>query len=113
MVHYIAAGMELSADKQAEEAYAFADFHQGFGHRHGEALASIARLLDLDFVVLDCAELPDGRLLLFEADNRGWVHAVDPEDIFPYKAPHMAKVFGAFQDMLSKHSAAGVALEGD
>jgi len=113
MVHYIAAGMEVSADKQAEEAQAFLSFHQGFGRRHGEALACIARLLDLDFVVLDCAELPDGRLLLFEADNRGWVHAVDPEDIFPYKAPHMASVFRAFQDMLSKHRAAGVALKID
>jgi len=109
MVHYITAGMEVSADKQAEEAQAFLSFHQGFCHRHREALANIARLLDLDIVVLDCAELPDGRLLLFEADNRGWVHAVDPEDIFPYKAPHMASVFRAFQDLVSKRSAAGMA----
>jgi hypothetical protein len=107
MVHYIAAGMEVSADKQAEEAHAFAEFHKGFGHRHRDALANIARLLDLDFVVLDCAELPDGRLLLFEADNRGWVHAVDPADIFPYKAAHMASVFSAFRAMLLRKMVAG------
>jgi hypothetical protein len=103
MVHYLTAGMDVSGAKRAEEANAFSHFHTDFGLRHRKALSLIAERLDLDFVVLDCAELPDGRLLLFEADNRGWIHAVDPPDLFPYKAPHMKRVFEAFEAMLDKH----------
>ena len=102
MVHYLTAGMDVSEAKRAEEAHAFSHFHTDFGLRHREALSLIAQKLDLDFVVLDCAELPDGRLLLFEADNRGWIHAVDAVDLFGYKAPQMKRVFEAFEAMLDK-----------
>jgi hypothetical protein len=30
------------------------------------------------------------------------VHAMDPEDLFPYKAPAMRKVFAAFRQLLEK-----------
>jgi len=44
---------------------------------------------------------------LFEADSRGWVHSVDPPDIFPYKAMHMKKVFEAFQMLVIDKSRSG------
>lgn len=78
------------------------DFDTGFAVRHGAALRLIAERLALDYVVIDCAEMADGKLLVFEADNRGWVHATDPVDVFPYKQASMRKVFAAFRAMLFK-----------
>ncbi len=106
MVHYQAAHMELSEDKRAEEALFMQSFQTEFASQHAKAFAEIAQTLDLDYVVLDCALAPDGRLLVFEADNRGWIHDTDPVDIFPYKNPVMAQAFEAFTQMLQAKSKA-------
>ena len=49
---------------------------------------------------IDCAETHDGELLIFEIDHAMVVHAMDPEDLFPYKQAHMLKVKNAFTDFL-------------
>ena len=54
MVHYMSAGMELSAEKRAEEEAAFIAFSSEFSQRHRLALSAIADRLGLDYVVLDC-----------------------------------------------------------
>ncbi len=100
VVHYMSAGMRESAAKRAEEERFFATFDDGFARRHGDALRSIAKCLELEYVGLDCAEAPDGKLLIFEVDSGMTVHSMDPPGIFPYKPPQMAKVFGAFRRML-------------
>lgn len=100
IVHYGSAGMGISAEKREEEARFMHDFDSGFAQRHRAALMSVAERLKLDYVVLDCAETADGKLLLFEADNRGWVHATDPVGMFPYKQAHVHKLFAAFRAML-------------
>jgi hypothetical protein len=100
MVHYRSAGMDLDADKRAEEARAMVSFDADFALRHQQALQEIASRLGLDYVVLDVSETRDGRLLLFEADSRGWIHATDPVDLFPYKPAVMQKAFDAFRAML-------------
>ena len=56
--------------------------------------------LGLDYSQIDCAELPDGRLLVFEADVAAIIHQMDPPDLFPYKAAHMQRVMAAFGAML-------------
>jgi len=99
MVHYLNAGMAENADKRAEEAAAMANFN-GFIARHGETLKGLHKRLGLDYFAIDCAELADGRLLMFEADVSMIVHALDPEELYPYKRPHMGKVFAAFEAML-------------
>jgi hypothetical protein len=100
MIHYLNAGMMESAGKRAEEARFMAEFDRDFALRHRAALAVIAERIGLDYVTLDCAEAPDGRLLVFEAGNGMIVHAMDPPGLFPYKEPQMRKVFGAFEAML-------------
>ena len=102
MVNYINSDMELSAWKRAEEADFMAQFDKGFARRHAAALGAIHDRLQLDYVVLDCAETRDGRMLLFEADSAAMVHANDPVDLFPYKRPQMQKVFNAFRGMLDR-----------
>jgi hypothetical protein len=102
MVNYVNAGMDQSAWKRSEEADFMGQFDEGFATRHRAALSAIHDRLQLDYVVLDCAEARDGRLLLFEVDSAAMVHANDPVDLFPYKQPQMQKVFSAFRGMLDR-----------
>jgi hypothetical protein len=111
MIHYLNAGMTESEAKRADEAAAMADFETGFAARHHAAFAALQSLIGFDLWSIDCAETPDGRLLIFEADTAAIIHLMDPPDLFPYKHPHMRRVFAAFEAMLrrriSRYAAAG------
>jgi glutathione synthase/RimK-type ligase-like ATP-grasp enzyme len=100
MVHYLSAGMGDSPAKRMEERCFMEGFAQDFCRRFHEPLESIARALQLDYVTIDCAEGPDGKVLVFEADSRGIIHAADPIHIYPYKPAVMQKAFDAFAAML-------------
>jgi tetratricopeptide (TPR) repeat protein len=104
MVHYLNAGMAENAAKRAEEAAAMAGFDDDFAARHADAFAQMSARLGLDYFAIDCAETPSGDLLLFEADISMIVHALDPEDLYPYKRPQMAKIFTAFAEMLRERA---------
>lgn len=106
MIHYLNAGMSEHAARRDEEAQAMTSFDDGFARRHAAALQAITERLALDYVGLDCAELADGRLLVFEADTAMVVHAMDPLDRFGYKQPAMQRVFAAFRQMLLARAAA-------
>ncbi|MBK5967037.1 RimK family alpha-L-glutamate ligase [Thiocystis minor] len=107
MIHYLNAGMADSPQKRAEEAAFMADFEHAFAVRHGPALAAIDHAIGLDYLGIDCAELPDGRLLIFEVDHAMVVHAMDPVDLFPYKQAAMQTIFTAFRTMLLQAAAPG------
>jgi len=109
MVHYLNAGMVESGARRALEAEAFADFDSGFARRHRAAFAAIDGWISLDYHQIDCAETPDGRLLLFEADTAAIVHMMDPPDMFPYKVPQMRRVVEAFGAMLGRRAAGALA----
>ncbi len=100
MVHYLNAGMVEHPERRAEETRMMEIFESTLGRRHGKAFAAIGERLGLDWVVIDCAEAPDGRLLFFEADVAAIVHAMDPPDLYPYKRAAMTRVFEAFRAML-------------
>ncbi|HEX9462112.1 MAG TPA: RimK family alpha-L-glutamate ligase [Alphaproteobacteria bacterium] len=102
MIHYLNAGMTLSADKRTEEQRFMDEFETGFRRRHEAALRELWKRLGLEYFALDCAETPDGRLLVFEIDVAMIVHLMDPPDMFPYKHVHMPKVFAAYQAMLRR-----------
>jgi hypothetical protein len=102
MVHYLNAGMTESAHKRADEARAMMHFDATFAARHREAFAALQGRLPFDYCSIDCSELPDGRLLVFEADTAAIIHAMDPEAVFPYKHAQMRRVFAAFGDMLRR-----------
>jgi glutathione synthase/RimK-type ligase-like ATP-grasp enzyme len=108
MVHYLNAGMNESAAKRAEEAVVMAGFEQGFAQRHAGALAVLDQRMGLPYIGIDCAETASGELLIFEVDNAMIVHAMDPEDMYPYKKPAMQKVFDAFHRLLARARAEGV-----
>jgi hypothetical protein len=100
MVHYLNAGMAENPARRAEEEAFMARFDEDFAVRHAGAFATLHERLGLDYMGIDCAELTDGRLLLFEADTAMIVHAMDPPDLFAYKAAPMRKLFAAFEAML-------------
>lgn len=96
MIHYLNAGMADDPAKRNAEAAAMAAFDDDFVPRHREAFAEIHRRMGLDYLILDCAEDRDGRLLIFEADTGMIIHDMDPVDLFPYKQPQMRRIFAAF-----------------
>jgi len=102
MVHYLSAGMAKYADRRAEEAAWMQDFDHDFAVRHAPAFAALHRRLGLDYFAIDCAELSDGRLLLFEADVAMIVHSMDSDVTFPYKKYAMRKLFDAFEGALQR-----------
>ena len=105
MVHYLNAGMTDSEDKRRQEAEFMTGFDAGFGARHAEALGRIGAGFGLDYLVIDCAETTDGRLLVFEVDPGAVVHSMDPEEMFPYKHPAMRRVRQAFRGLLARRAA--------
>ncbi len=100
MVHYLNAGMAEHPERRADEARAMTEFDGGFALRHARAFAALCDWAGLDYFQIDCAELADGRLLVFEAAVAGIVHLMDPPDLFPYKPAQMRRVFAAFDAML-------------
>lgn len=104
IVHYISSRMDLSAEKRCEEQKFFNEFDSIFLKKHGGCFAQIAERIDLDYVVLDCAESKEGELVLFEADNAAWIHDIDSPDVYPYKSATMNLAFSAFTNMLKNRA---------
>ncbi|MCA9156925.1 MAG: hypothetical protein KDA51_07165 [Planctomycetales bacterium] len=102
MVHYLNADMVENADNRAAEAHFMDTFDWEFGARHSAALAAIDARIGLEYYSIDCGETADGRLLVFEIDSGAVVHSMDPGELFPYKQPHMQKLFSAFHGLLKQ-----------
>jgi glutamate/tyrosine decarboxylase-like PLP-dependent enzyme len=107
MIHYLNAGMVDSAEKRAEEEAFMRDFEVGFAQRQQLGLRSVHERFGLEYLVIDCAETPDGALFVFEVDAGAVVHSMDPVDMFPYKVPAMQKIFEAFHALLKRTAARG------
>jgi hypothetical protein len=105
MIHYLNAGMTDSAAKRADEERFMRTFDTEFAPRHAAALRAIHERIQLNYLVIDCAETRDGELLAFEIDPGAVVHSMDPVDQFPYKPEHMDKIYAAFRAMLLRASA--------
>ena len=105
MIHYLNAGMTESADKRVDEAQAMMHFDAAFAVRHRDAFTALHGRLGFDCYSIDCSELSDGRLLVFEADSAAIIHLMDPEAMFPYKHVQMRRVFDAFGDLLRRRMA--------
>ena len=101
LVHYGAANMTEHADRRAEEQRYLADPGGAIGVRAMEAIAAIGRRLDLDYCGVDFSVLPDGRVLVFEANATMLVHPEAEDGVFAYKNPFVRVVLDAFQAMLA------------
>jgi tetratricopeptide (TPR) repeat protein len=76
MVHYYRTGTTATPWMNDEEARFLASPEHAIAGWH-DAVPAIAAAFGLDYVGIDCAQLPDGTILVFEADAAMLVHALD------------------------------------
>jgi hypothetical protein len=100
MVHYYNAAMSDQQWMRDEEHAFMARFSEVFAGELTGALRETADLLRLDYVGIDCAIGPDGKLLIFEADNALIVHVLDDPVMFAYKHTYVPRILTALDAMV-------------
>ena len=101
LVHYITADMLSDPAKCREEQRLLDDPEAAIGAAAMAAISTIGERLDLDFAGVDFSLLPDGRVLVFEANATMLVHPEDETGPFAYKNPAVRAIFDAFAVMLA------------
>ena len=99
MIHYLNAHMEKEAKFRKEEREWMASF-EDFAQKYENIWQTLHEKTGLDYCCMDCALLPDERLLIFEFDHVSVVHDMDDRLRFPYKSSAIARVKDALRDFL-------------
>jgi hypothetical protein len=102
LVHYWRADMGQSAWKLAEEESFLSDYRNVFRDAAGDAVREIARRLDLDYGGIDCSLLPDGKVLLFEANASMLVHLGDTPDEPAFKFNYVPRIAEAIGELVAR-----------
>lgn len=111
MIHYYNAPMVDHAWMREEEARFLGDLESVFTGRLRAALAEIAARIPLAYFGIDCGVVPDGRLLLFEADSAMLVHGTDDPALFAYKRAAFGCVQAALAATIAGIAARRIAVE--
>ena len=101
LVHYVTANMLGEPARRAEERRFLDDPAAAIGTRAMAALAAIGARLGLDYAGVDFSVLPDGRVLVFEANATMVVHPEMPDGVLAYKNPAVAAILAAFDAMVA------------
>jgi tetratricopeptide (TPR) repeat protein len=105
MVHYQTANMRLP--RKLEEERRFLECPAGvLGATGMAAIEAIGKRLDLDYAGVDFSVMPDGRLLIFEANATMLAHP-EQDDLLAFKNPYIQKIYDAFDDLLARKSGKG------
>lgn len=108
-VHHASTRMAEFEWMRAEEA-AFLDApERRFGPQAMATLDAIRRRIGLDYFGIDCALDREGRVLVFEVNASMLIHLHN--EGFDYKTPHVMRIKAAFEEMLARRVADGVAEE--
>ena len=91
LVHYYTADMAADAARRAEEARFLSDPEGAIGAR-----------LDLDYGGIDFSVLPDGRVLVFEANATMVVHPETEGGVFAYKNNAVRAILDTFASMVTR-----------
>ena len=105
LVHHDTAGMGDRPERQAEEARFLEDPRAIIGQSAADAVERIGRALGLDYCGVDFSVLPDGRLLVFEANATMLAHRENPAGPYAYKNPYVDGIAEAFQALLRRRTA--------
>ena len=100
LAHYASANM-AGAARRAEELRFLVDPASALGEGAMAAIAEIGRRLDLDYAGVDFSVLPDGRLLVFEANATMLTHP-ETDPAFAYKNPYVERITAAFQALVQR-----------
>ena len=82
--------------KREEELRFLADMDAVLGLRAVTGLLEVGRRMDLDYCGIDFSLLPDGRVLLFEANATMLVHPEDENGPLAAKNVHVRQILAAF-----------------
>jgi Flp pilus assembly protein TadD len=104
LVHYWTSGMEQDAHRREEERRFLADPAAAIGSGAMAAVGAIGERLGLDYAGIDFGLLPDGRLVVFEANATMLVHP-ERDPCFAYRNPAVRAIRSAFAAMLNRHGA--------
>lgn len=85
---------------KAEEKAFFDSFENETLPKWRDRLAAVHRELGLDYAIIDCAELADGSLAIFEANAGGNTLRYGDVAAFPYLPPHVDRLREAMMQML-------------
>jgi tetratricopeptide (TPR) repeat protein len=102
LVHYVTADMLGHAARRAEERRFLDDPGAALGARALAALAAIGARLDLEYAGIDFSLLPDGRVLVFEANATMVVHPETPGSVLAYKNRAVREILDAFDRMAGR-----------
>ena len=98
-MHYFSADM-IDHPAKRDEGFRFLEAPaEVLGPRALAALAAIGQRLDLDYCGADFSLLPDGRVLLFEANATMLVHP-ETEPVLERKNTHIDRILEAFDVLL-------------
>lgn len=109
LTHYVTADMLTLSWKTAEEQGFLEQPAAVLGAAAWTALQTIAQRLDLDFCGIDFSMLPDGRMLVFEANATMLVHPETYHDSLKFKNRHVSRILDAFDALLDRRIQAGAA----
>ncbi len=101
MVHYETANMSAPW-KLLEEQRFLQDPAKVLGTQGMALIEAIGQRMDLDYGGVDFSVLPDGRLLLFEANATMLVHPEEDNEYLKFKNPCVQKIFDAFSELLTR-----------
>jgi tetratricopeptide (TPR) repeat protein len=103
LVHYATAEMPDDGARQAEEMRFLENPRLALGEAAMDAVAAIGERMDLDYAGVDFSILPDGRVLVFEANATMLVHP-EADGEFARKNPFIARITDAFQALVERRS---------
>ena len=106
LVHYWTAGMESCSERREEERHFLCDPVSALGAQTWKAVRAIGQRIGLDWCGIDFARLPDGRVLVFEANATMSVHPEDEGGPFAYKNPAVAAILDTFEKILEQTAGA-------
>jgi len=101
-LHYWRNEKDVTDAMKAEEAAFLEDWQSVFKGALGDTARAIGRRLDLDYGGMDCGILPDGRIVLFEANANMLVHLNDSAERFPHKHRFVPRIFEAMTDFVQR-----------
>jgi hypothetical protein len=101
LVHYVSADMLSDPAKCIEERRFLEQPEDVLGKTGMTALREIGQRLGLDYAGVDFTLLPDGRILVFEANATMLVHPETTPEL-AYKNPFVTRILDAFDALLSQ-----------
>lgn len=100
MVHYESSGMDGDARRLEEERAFLSDPEAALGAPALSAVRAVGARLGLDYAGIDFTLLPDGRVLVFEANATMLVHYESPEGALAHKNPCVRAIADALAELV-------------